>query len=87
MKILNYVHGGDNICNYLLVGSIDTLDDVITYWTMFLYDVDLVVFVVDANDTDKLPVVASSLKHLINEPQLSKIPILIVANKQVINIL
>lgn len=68
----------------LLVGGIDTLDDVKTYWTMFLHDVNLIVFVVDANDTDKLPIVLSSFKVLMDEPQLYDVPILVVANKQVI---
>ncbi|XP_032687904.1 ADP-ribosylation factor 2-like [Odontomachus brunneus] len=74
----------NDLCCYNIweVGGIDTLDDVRTYWTMFLHNVNLVVFVVDANDTDKLPVVVSSFKLLMDEPQLSKIPILIVANKQ-----
>ncbi|EFN88368.1 ADP-ribosylation factor 6 [Harpegnathos saltator] len=74
----------NDLCYYNIweVGGIDTLDDVITYWTMFSYDVDLMVFVIDSNDTDKLSVIASSLKQFINNPQLSKTPILIVANKQ-----
>lgn len=52
------------------------------YWTAFLQDTDLLLFVVDASRADKLPLVASTLKQLLSDSRMDDVPILIVVNKQ-----
>ncbi|KOC70303.1 ADP-ribosylation factor 3 [Habropoda laboriosa] len=52
------------------------------YWTAFLQDTDLLLFVVDASDPTKLSLAASILKQLLSDSRMDDVPILIVANKQ-----
>lgn len=53
-------------------------------YSHLLYEKSLVVFVIDSSDLYKMPFVALSLKKLLDCPQIKEIPVLIVANKQVI---
>lgn len=71
------------ISNYLLLvgGAADTR----IYWSTFLQDTDLLVFMVDASDTDRLSLAASILKELLGDPRMETVPILIIASKQVVN--
>ncbi|XP_076623954.1 uncharacterized protein LOC143343200 [Colletes latitarsis] len=52
------------------------------YWTAFLQDTDLLLFVVDASDADKLSLAASVLKELVGDARMDNVPILVIANKQ-----
>lgn len=58
-----------------------------TYWSNFLQDTDLLIFMVDASDVTKLSLAVSTLKELLGDQRMDNVPILVVANKQVSNIL
>lgn len=64
----------------MLVGGSDPTRK---YWTAFLQDTDLLLFVVDASDVNKLSSAASILKQLLSDARMDDIPILVIANKQV----
>ena len=53
-------------------------------WSFFYPDVDGILFVVDASDKDRLPIVAEILEEMARHPGLQNrnIPFLILANKQ-----
>ena len=53
-----------------------------TYWENYYDRTDGLVFVVDSSDDYRLEETTSVFKILINEPKLSKVPILVFANKQ-----
>lgn len=65
---------------FILVGGSDATRK---YWTAFLQDTDLLLFVVDASDINKLSSAASILKQLLSDARMDDVPILVVANKQV----
>lgn len=52
------------------------------YWSTFLQDTDLLIFMVDASDTSKLSLAVSSLKELTGDSRMDAVPILVIANKQ-----
>ncbi|KAG7190812.1 hypothetical protein KM043_006882 [Ampulex compressa] len=52
------------------------------YWATFLQDTDLLIFVVDASDTNKLSLAVSMLKQLLGDSRMDTVPILVIANKQ-----
>ena len=52
------------------------------YWGALLQDTDLLLFVVDSSDPNKLPLAASTLKQLVGDVRMDVVPILVVANKQ-----
>ena len=65
--------------NFVVGGTEDTR----TYWSNFLQDTDLLIFMVDASDAPKLSLAVSTLKELLGDPRMDSVPILVVANKQV----
>ncbi|XP_034181825.1 uncharacterized protein LOC117605078 [Osmia lignaria lignaria] len=64
------------------VWDIGGADATRKYWTAFLQDTDLLLFVVDASDVNKLSLAAITLKQLLGDARLETVPILIIANKQ-----
>ncbi|XP_049776325.1 uncharacterized protein LOC126166016 [Schistocerca cancellata] len=52
------------------------------YWSNFLQDTDLLVFVVDAADDHNLPLAFRELKSLLGDERLAHVPLLVLANKQ-----
>ncbi|XP_003492360.1 ADP-ribosylation factor-like protein 3 [Bombus vosnesenskii] len=64
------------------VWDIGGSDPTRKYWTAFLQDTDLLLFVVDASDVNKLSSAASILKQLLSDARMDDIPILVIANKQ-----
>ncbi|XP_066582378.1 uncharacterized protein [Prorops nasuta] len=52
------------------------------YWATFLQDTDLLLFMVDASDSDKLTLAVTTLKELLGDSRMDTVPILVVANKQ-----
>lgn len=52
------------------------------YWSTFLQDTDLLIFMVDASDTSKLSLAVSTLKQLTGDTRMDTVPILVIANKQ-----
>uniref|UniRef100_T1IQJ5 ADP-ribosylation factor-like protein 3 n=1 Tax=Strigamia maritima TaxID=126957 RepID=T1IQJ5_STRMM len=52
------------------------------YWGNFLQDTDALVFVVDSNDSKRLPQAYDEFKKLIADDRLKDVPILVLANKQ-----
>lgn len=64
----------------MIVGGADATRK---YWTAFLQDTDLLLFIVDASDTDKLSLAASTIKELLGDARMDNVSILVVANKQV----
>lgn len=53
-----------------------------TYWDNYYKDTDGLVFVVDSSDDERLTETTDVFKQLLAEPLLSKVPILVFANKQ-----
>lgn len=52
------------------------------YWSTFLQDTDLLIFMVDASNTNKLSLAVSTFKQLLGDSRIDTVPILVVANKQ-----
>uniref|UniRef100_UPI00358EC502 ADP-ribosylation factor-like protein 9 n=1 Tax=Myxine glutinosa TaxID=7769 RepID=UPI00358EC502 len=75
-------HGASLRCNGLLIHLLEVggRDNLRTYWDKYLQKADLLVFVLDASDHDRMPIVKSELRKLLQ----SKIPfsLLMLANKQ-----
>lgn len=59
-------------------------ESVRRYWAKFFQDTDILVFVVDASNNSNLSVVVSEIKSLLGDARLASVPILVLANKQVI---
>ncbi|XP_043279112.1 ADP-ribosylation factor-like protein 3 [Venturia canescens] len=57
-------------------------EDTRTYWSNFLQDTDLLIFMVDASNATKLSLAVSTLKELLGDQRMDNVPILVVANKQ-----
>lgn len=57
------------------------------YWSNFFQDTDLLVFIVDSAAADQLPTAYDELRKALSDVRLEKIPVLIVANKQVRNLM
>lgn len=57
-------------------------DSTRKYWSAFLQDTDLLMFVVDASDVNKLSSAAFILKQLLSDARMDDVPILVIANKQ-----
>ena len=51
-------------------------------WRHYFERTDGLVFVVDSNDRDRMGEVRDELWRLLNEPQLIRVPVLVLANKQ-----
>ncbi|XP_033214535.1 ADP-ribosylation factor-like protein 3 [Belonocnema kinseyi] len=65
------------------VWEIGGADDTRQYWSNFLQDTDLLLFMVDAtSDSHKLSLAVSTLKQLLGDPRMDNVPILVIANKQ-----
>ncbi|XP_015606658.1 ADP-ribosylation factor-like protein 3 [Cephus cinctus] len=64
------------------IWEIGGAEDTRKYWSHFLQDTDLLVFMVDASDTNKLSVAVSALKQLLGDSRMDTVPILVIANKQ-----
>uniref|UniRef100_A0A8C4R8W9 ADP-ribosylation factor-like protein 9 n=1 Tax=Eptatretus burgeri TaxID=7764 RepID=A0A8C4R8W9_EPTBU len=75
-------HGASLRCNGLLIHLLEVggRDHLRSYWDKYLQKADLLVFVLDASDHDRMPLVKSELRKLLQ----SKIPfsLLMLANKQ-----
>ncbi|KAI4489941.1 hypothetical protein M0804_004123 [Polistes exclamans] len=52
------------------------------FWSTFLQDTDLLIFMVDASNTNKLSLAVSTFKQLLGDTRIDTVPILVVANKQ-----
>jgi len=59
-------------------------ESVRRYWPKFFQDTDILVFVVDASNNSNQSVVVSEIKSLLGDARLASVPILVLANKQVI---
>ncbi|XP_063986831.1 ADP-ribosylation factor-like protein 2 [Diachasmimorpha longicaudata] len=70
---------GDYVFNVWEIGG---GDDTRKYWSNFLQDTDLLVFLVDAANSAKLAVAVQMLKQLLGDQRMDSVPILVVANKQ-----
>jgi len=53
------------------------------YWSSFIQDTSILIFVVDSADEKRLPESFSELHKLLGDERLSRVPVVIVANKQV----
>jgi len=53
------------------------------YWSSFIQDTCILMFVVDSADEKRLPESFSELHRVLGDERLSRVPIVIVANKQV----
>ncbi|XP_015429616.1 PREDICTED: ADP-ribosylation factor-like protein 3 [Dufourea novaeangliae] len=73
------IKNGSYCYNIWDIGGADTARK---YWAAFLEDTDLLVFVVDASDIEKLSLAASTLKQLLDDARMENVPILVIANKQ-----
>lgn len=71
-----------NAANSYNVWDIGGADATRKYWASFLQDTDLLIFVVDASDTNKLSTAVSTLKQLLGDSRMDTVPILVIANKQ-----
>lgn len=69
---------------FFLVGG---KESVRRYWPKFFQDTDILVFVVDASNNSNQSVVVSEIKSLLGDARLASVPILVLANKQVMLIL
>lgn len=58
-------------------------ESVRKYWGNFMQDTDLLVFVVDASDLHNLSLAVKEVKTLLGDDRLTRVPILVLANKQV----
>ncbi|KAK0081109.1 hypothetical protein PV325_012785 [Microctonus aethiopoides] len=70
---------GDYTFNIWEFGGADKTRE---HWNNFLQDTDLLMFMVDAGDANKLFLAVSTLKQLLGDPRMDNVPILVVANKQ-----
>ncbi|XP_064630871.1 ADP-ribosylation factor-like protein 3 [Lineus longissimus] len=52
------------------------------YWTNFVDDTDVLVFIVDSSDRDRLEEAAGELMNLLSDKRLHHVPAVILANKQ-----
>mmetsp|Transcript_13202 Transcript_13202/g.40734 ORF Transcript_13202/g.40734 Transcript_13202/m.40734 type:complete len:461 (-) Transcript_13202:116-1498(-) len=57
-------------------------DKIRPLWRHYFERTDGLVFVVDSNDRDRMGEVRDELWRLLNEPQLIRVPVLVLANKQ-----
>ena len=54
------------------------------YWSDFIQDCDILVYVVDAaSDSESLKLAGEELQHVLDERQLDGVPLIMLANKQV----
>jgi len=53
------------------------------YWSSFIQDTHILVYVVDSADERRLPESFSELHGILGDERLNHVPIIIVANKQV----
>ncbi|XP_034936642.1 ADP-ribosylation factor-like protein 3 [Chelonus insularis] len=69
--------------NYIFnVWEIGGSEETKQHWSNFLQDTDLLVFMVDASDADKLSQAVLALKQLLGDSRMDNVPILVIANKQ-----
>ncbi|KAJ3376127.1 ADP-ribosylation factor protein 3 [Allomyces arbusculus] len=52
------------------------------YWRNYFENTDVLIFVVDATDKDRLDEAGVEFNQLLAEPKLAKVPVLVFANKQ-----
>jgi GTPase SAR1 family protein len=53
------------------------------YWSSFIQDTCILMYVVDSSDEKRLPESFNELHRLLGDERLNQVPIIIVANKQV----
>lgn len=54
------------------------------YWADFIQDCDILVYVVDAaSDGESLKLAGEELQHILDDPGLDSVPLILLANKQV----
>jgi len=53
------------------------------YWSSFIQDTCILIYVVDSSNEKRLPESFSELHRVLGDERLSRVPIVIVANKQV----
>lgn len=53
------------------------------YWSSFIQDTCVLMYVVDSADEKRLPEAFSELHRILGDERLNRVPIVIVANKQV----
>jgi len=51
-------------------------------WSHYLQNTNLLIFVVDSHDQERLPEAAAELERMMKEPELAECPVLILGNKQ-----
>ena len=67
----------------MCVVSVGGTADVRRYWSNFVQDTDILVFVVDSADEKRLPEAFDELHKVLGDDRLKRVPIVILANKQV----
>ncbi|XP_069705009.1 uncharacterized protein [Periplaneta americana] len=73
------LHNGGISLNIWEIGGGES---VRKYWGNFLQDTDLLVFVVDASDAHNLSLAVKEVKTLLGDERLTRVPVLVLANKQ-----
>ncbi|KAI9137590.1 ADP-ribosylation factor family-domain-containing protein [Paraphysoderma sedebokerense] len=53
-----------------------------SYWQNYFESTDVMIFVVDSTDKQRLEETGYELQHLLEEPKLKQVPVLVLANKQ-----
>ena len=66
--------------NVLVVGGSNVMRK---YWSSFIQDTCVLMYVVDSSDEKRLPEAFSELHTILGDERLCRVPIVIVANKQV----
>lgn len=64
------------------IWEIGGAEDTRKHWSIFFQDTDLLLFMVDASDSDKLSIAVSKFKQLLGDSRMDTVPILVIANKQ-----
>ena len=69
---------------YFLVFTVGGAPSVRKYWSSFVQDTKILVYVVDASDEKRLPESFSELHRILGDERLVQVPILVISNKQVL---
>ncbi|KAK2154211.1 hypothetical protein LSH36_274g00048 [Paralvinella palmiformis] len=71
-------------CTILL--SVGGSEKMRKYWADFIQDCDILVYVVDAaSDGESLKLAGEELQHILDDPGLDSVPLILLANKQDLN--
>lgn len=71
--------------NVKIVFAVGGSEEIRVYWSNFVQDTDLLIYVVDSTDEHRLSGSVKELRILTACDKLRKVPIVILANKQVDN--